>query len=274
MIDASVFGPPSRPRPISPELREQLAQPPRWMYPWRFSPDIEVPLVGDHLREVHLNRAEMMQDAVQAVVAEQGTETSGIDLACNEGWFSHRLVDWGVRKVTGLDIRAQLIRRAELVRDHFSIAPDRILFRCANVLSIDPAELEPADVVLALGVVYHVEEPVRLLRVAHALTRRLCVIESQVARTETPIKFAWGVDAPPGVPVKETPAALGAFFEGDQDVNLQASHGQVLSFVPNVAALELMAKAAGFANVEIVDAAENHGQQFRSRDRVVVLARP
>jgi hypothetical protein len=42
------------------------------------------------------------------------------------------------------------------------------------------AEIGTHDVTLMLGLLYHLENPVRALRLARAVTRRVLVIESQV----------------------------------------------------------------------------------------------
>ncbi|MGH2853923.1 MAG: class I SAM-dependent methyltransferase [Solirubrobacteraceae bacterium] len=110
----------------------------------------------------------------------------------HEGWFSHRVIEWGASTVIGVDIRPQLIRRAELIRSHFGISPERFELRCADVFDLDPAELGTFDVVLCLGLIYHLENSIGALRIARALTRGLCVIESQLTRQNDPIVLGNG----------------------------------------------------------------------------------
>ena len=121
---------------------------------------------------VHETRASIMEPIVREALAAVGPEATALDLACSEGWFAHRLLDWGAGRVLGIDIRPENIDRAELVRNHLGIAADRLRFKVADVFDLHPDRLGAFDVVLCLGLIYHLENPVGALRIAGALTRR------------------------------------------------------------------------------------------------------
>jgi hypothetical protein len=102
---------------LSPELRREF-EGGGWMYRWHLAPGVATPLLGANLSEVHRSRSEMIEPVVREALAAAGPGACAIDLACNEGWFSHRLLEWGAERVVGIDVREQNIRRATLVRDH------------------------------------------------------------------------------------------------------------------------------------------------------------
>ena len=211
----------------------------------------------------------MIEPAVRQALA-QSSNPSAIDLACSEGWFAHRLRDWGARRVVGLDIREQNVRRARLLRDHFAIASDQLELRQADVLSLPLESEEKFSVVLLLGLVYHLEDPAGRDPARPRADRGLCVIESQLTRQATPIEHGWGS-------TESAEQAQGSFatrVELDDAENPIASSGGVLSLIPNRVALEQMAQVAGFSRVELVAPGSNHNPQYVRGDRAVILAWP
>ena len=114
----------------------------------------------------------MIEPVVRDALAAAGPQASVLDLGCNEGWFAHRALEWGAARVVGLDVREANVRRASLIREHFGIDRERLRFEQANVLELDPAQLGTFDVVLVLGLIYHLENPVGALRIGASGHRR------------------------------------------------------------------------------------------------------
>lgn len=256
-------------RRVAPALREELDREPGWMYAWPLPAPHGVNVLNPELDSVHRTRAEMIQPAVSEALSVS-PDRAAIELACSEGWFAHRLLEWGADRVVGLDIREQNIRRATLLRDHFGIPAERLEFRQGNVLDLPLMPGETFDVVLLLGLVYHLEDPVGAVRRARALTRTLCVIESQLTRQDAPIEHGWGTTDSSAQAV----ASFAARVEPDAAENPGASTVGVLSLIPNRAALEQMARVSGFSRVEFVQARDDHNPQYVRGDRAVMLARP
>jgi tRNA (mo5U34)-methyltransferase len=254
---------------IASALKEEVKKPPAWMYPWQFGGGVVTPILGPELPDIHRTRLALMEGPVRAALSAAGPNASVIDLACNEGWFSHRVLEWGASRVLGIDIRPQLIRRAELVRSHFGIPPERFELRCADVFDINVSQLGTFDVVLCLGLIYHLENPIGAMRLARALTRGICVIESQLTRQEEAIVLGNGQSNL----YEESMASFAARVETDWEDNMLASAGGVVSLTPNRAALLQGAAAAGFAELELAPAALGHNPQYVLGDRAVLIAR-
>jgi tRNA (mo5U34)-methyltransferase len=254
-------------RTISAALRDEVDGEP-WMYAWHLTPSVTTPVIGDNLPAVHSTREEMIEPIVREALAAAGPHARALDLGCNEGLFSHRLLEWGAASVVGLDTREPNIRRATLVRDHFGISPEQIRFALADALEPGPEVQGPFDVVLLLGLIYHLERPLEAIRVARRMTCRLCVIESQLTRQEEPIVRGDGI---PGV-YTESPASFAAWVEADSDANRLSSMNDVMSLVPNRAALRMMPEWAGFDRVEFLRAQPDHDPQYVGGDRAIVAA--
>lgn len=254
---------------LSPELIEELEKPPLWMYAWELEGRV-APIIHPTVASIHATRAALLEGPVRAALEAAGPGARALDLACCEGWFSHQLLEWGAAEVLGVDIREQSIRRADLVRDHLGVSPDRLQFRHADVLDLDPATLGTFDVVLCVGLIYHVENPMGILRLARELTGSLFAVETQTARIETPALFGFGARNA----FESTDAAMAVHFEADQGDNPLASYGGVVSFCPNPAALWTMMQAAGYSDIERLIPGPGHDPDFFTGDRTVLVAAP
>ena len=124
------------------ELEEAISGPP-WIYPWRLRDGRELPVAAAELESVHRTRAEMIEARVRAALDRGRPDATALDLACNEGWFSQRLLEWGASRVVGVDVREFNIRRATLLRDHFEISPERLELRQADVFELDRGRARP-----------------------------------------------------------------------------------------------------------------------------------
>lgn len=254
---------------LSPALAAELERSPAWMYDWNFGQGVDVPLLHHELPSVHRTKIELLESPLRAALAVAGPHARALDLACSEGFFAHRLLEWGAEAALGIDLRPENIRRAELVRDHFGVDPARLTFRQGDVFELDPRSLGTFDVVLLLGLIYHVEDPVGAARRAHALSRSVVAIETQLTRQDRPIEHGWGSSGS----VLSAEASFAARLEPDSAANPIASKPAVLSLIPNLRALELIVSAAGFRELTLLEPAPHHNAQYRERDRVVAIAR-
>ena len=257
---------------LSAELAEELRTPPPWMYPWELG-GAEVPLVAPELPSVHATRREMIEPVVREALDRAGPDATVLDLGCNEGWFAHQALEWGAARAVGLDVRETNVRRAELVRAHFDVPPERLRFAQADVFALDPAALGTFDVVLVLGLIYHLENPIGALRVARSLSRGTVVVESQLTAHAEPIRLGWGQT---GV-YREAPGhwatVLEPATEQDDEGNTLASFGGVLSLVPNAAALLEAMEVVGLRDVRMLDAPAHLNPQYVQGDRGIASGR-
>jgi tRNA (mo5U34)-methyltransferase len=256
---------------LRPDQRDELidlVSSPTWMYEWDLGDGLRTAVMHPELPSVHDTRAAIIEPFVREALA--GGESTALDLACSEGWFAQRLLDWGAARVLGVDIRPENIHRAELVRDHLGLDPERLAFQVADVF--DLPVLPRFDVVLCLGLVYHLENPIGALRIARALTRGLCLVESQLVEPHSPLRHGWGATDE----YLEEEAAWAAMYEPEelQRTHPMASHGGVVSFIPNRAALEQALSAAGFSRVEVPPVPADSNPQYLGGHRLVLAGRP
>jgi len=250
---------------------DAIAGEPTWMYEFDLGGGVRTTTMTAELMDIHRTRAAVAEPIARAALQGAGAGARAIDLACSEGWFAHRLLGWGAREVTGVDIREENVRRAGLVRDRLGIDAARLCLRAADVHDLGAEELGTFDVVLCLGLVYHLENPVGVLRIARALTRGVCIVESQLTEQVAPIRHGWGRSGH----FIEQEASWAAYHEPLQlqEGHPIAAHGGVISLIPNRAALLQAMGAAGFSRCEpLVPATGN--QQYVGGHRLVVAGWP
>ena len=112
-----------------------------------------------------------------------------LDLACHEGYFALQLALHGCREVLGIDAREENVARATLMRDLYAL--ENLAFKRGNVLELTAAGIGQFDIVLMLGLLYHTPDIVGVLRLARALSKGICLIETQLA-PESDAELEWG----------------------------------------------------------------------------------
>lgn len=249
----------------------RIAGEPTWMYEFDLGGGTRTRTMSPELMDIHRTRAALAAPTASVELAQAGVGASAIDLACSEGWFAHRLLEWGARRVIGVDIRAENIRRAVLVRDRLGIGEERLCLQRADVYELEAEVAGTFDVVLCMGLIYHLENPVGALRIARSLTRGVCIVESQLTEQVAPIRHGWGETGQ----FLEQEASWAAYLEPAQlqAENPIASFGGAVSFIPNRAALMSAMAAAGFSRCEPL-VPEVGNPQYVHGHRLVVAGWP
>lgn len=100
------------------------------------------------------------------------------DLACLEGGFALALAQRGMQ-VLGIEARQANLDKALLLEEHFGLP--NLAFRRDDVKNFTRERYGTFDLVLALGILYHLDRPVGWLRQVSELTRGMLVVESHYA---------------------------------------------------------------------------------------------
>ncbi|HEY0381871.1 MAG TPA: methyltransferase domain-containing protein [Candidatus Elarobacter sp.] len=206
-----------------------------WMYEFTFADGTRTPLMAEHLRAIHAVRLSMIVDVLDIASLLRGSTV--LDVACNEGYFGLELAKRGAADVFGIDSRPRNIEKAEFARDRLALPNCRF-----TVGDVTEMALPPADVVLLLGIVYHVEDPIRLIRRAAAAARAVLFVETQLLKAHEPLRFGWGSPA-----ARESPDAFAMLREDPAANDLSAEHG--FSLVPNASAIVSVLRDIGFRSI-------------------------
>jgi SAM-dependent methyltransferase len=183
-----------------------------------------------------------------------------LDIACNQGWFSSQIAIRGAHQVTGIDIRENHIKMANTIKNIADLK--NLNFKVQDFLETD-AISEKYDLVLFMGILYHLDNPLQAIRKIRSLTKKLCVIETQVAKPNPEMECCWGSD-----PQNRKGPAL-ALIESDK---WHVGPNKPLVLVPTLNALYRMLYASGFDHLFLGIPTESMEDQFLNYDRVIIFA--
>lgn len=104
-----------------------------------------------------------------------------LDLGCNAGNWSLLAAQAGCDFVLGLDGRQMHVDQARFVFEVKGVPPERYDFRRANVYDYLAETDDTFDIVFCLGLLYHVNDPVRLLEGISRLNSDLLLIDTALS---------------------------------------------------------------------------------------------
>ncbi len=234
-----------------------------WFYPYRLPNGQTTPTYdGGALDQIHQTRTQMLDAALMNTFGSDLSALTAVDLACHQGWFSAHLAQRGMASVVGVDARPEHIDDASLIRDCLGL--NSWSLRQSDVH--DPAllDLGQHDLVLCFGLIYHLENPVGALRVARALTKRLCLVETQIVPGQT----GW-VDYGSYRFVRPLKGSFGIIDETGETHGPEASTTGIC-LVPSVEALIWIMQRIGFTRVEVLPVPDDGYEQLVHHKRVMV----
>lgn len=185
---------------VTDELERRLVEMQPWMHPYRFGPetivgyfkDVETertacitgddPALIDRMRRAYERRLSTAGWEVQMLAERLGdvSRMTALDIACATGLHSFELARAGFGHVRGVEIRPEQVEQARLVRD-----VDRSGDLAAVVFDHEPVSADAAflageryDVVLSMGLLYHLVDPVEHIRNLRRLAGRAVMLRT------------------------------------------------------------------------------------------------
>ena len=123
-------------------------------------------------------RRDLINGTLVDLLGAELADTTALDIGCNCGYFSLDLATRGAAHVDGVDLRPENIAQAQFLAEHFGV--DNVSFHVAD--AADLGADRQWDVVLNLGLLYHVTEPFELVRQTYELCRRAAIIDTVCTR--------------------------------------------------------------------------------------------
>ena len=107
-----------------------------------------------------------------------------LDIGCNAGYWALKAIEKQCDFVMGIDARDMHIQQAELVFNTLEIETSRYRFIKADVFDIDFHRSGPFDIVLFLGLMYHISKPIELMEKIAAINSDFLVIDTFLSGAE------------------------------------------------------------------------------------------
>ncbi len=213
---------------------------------------------------IHTTRLQMLNDVLEPAFAGKWQQQTVLDIACHQGYFTAAMAAKGVSDLLAVDMRDEHLSDTQLIANAFGYKQVRT--QRVDIEDVRAVELGAFDITLLLGLLYHVENPVRILRLARAVTKKVCVIETQVVPNMTGV-VDWGAYHFQRPMV----ASFGIIDETAETHAPEASyHG--ICVTPSLEALLWLLKRVGFSRVERLVVPEGGYEQLASGKRVMVAA--
>jgi tRNA (mo5U34)-methyltransferase len=184
---------------------------------------------------------------------------SVIDVGCNAGFYALQAKQRNAARVLGVDVQRHHVQQAIFVRNALHLD---IEYRQASVYNLNPGSVGRFDVVLALGLIYHIKHVVLALERLFDIADDLLILETAVlpasAFRDAPLDTDIG-----GKGLLHHPMA---FVENRSE----AKEAVYNWFIPGPHAMAAMLKSVGFTAVKIE--AEHSGRAvFTARRPAKVL---
>ncbi|MDQ3877792.1 MAG: DUF1698 domain-containing protein [Actinomycetota bacterium] len=104
-----------------------------------------------------------------------------LDLGCNAGFWSLAAIEAGAEYVLGIDGRQMHVDQANFVFDIKDVDRSRYDFVQGNIFEYDFSNHGVFDVVLCLGLMYHISKHVQLLEIIDAVNDDLLLIDTALS---------------------------------------------------------------------------------------------
>lgn len=194
-----------------------------------------------------LYRRDLIVGTISDLLGDDIHHTSFLDIGCNSGFFSLELAARGAGRVEGIDLRPENIAQARFLADRYGL--ENVSFDVADIDDVESSDRW--DVVLNLGVLYHVIHPLQLLRQTFEQCRRFAIVDT-VCHREPVSAF---------------------FLLGDKDVERPTEGRDAYEMHPTYRAVIDALEYAGFSEaIELVGLADPPHDLYHAGNRRCFLA--
>ena len=161
----------------SDEIKRRIASFPRWHYEFDLKGHVTPVFSKAHVRRRHERRRYFFDPLVQLFGGSfEGKRV--LDLGCNAGFWSLCAIEAGCDFVLGIDGRQMYIDQANYVFEVKEVERDRYHFAVANIFDLNLADFGSFDIVLCLGLLYHVSKPMDLMEKMAEVNSDIVVVDT------------------------------------------------------------------------------------------------
>lgn len=161
-------------------LSERIAELAPWHYEFEIG-NLKIEIDNPVKKNRHQQRRKYFFDPL---VESMGSSLKGkriLDLGCNAGFWSLLCIEAGCDSIVGIDGRKRHIDQANLIFDLNEIDSNRYEFISADIYELDFRKLGDFDIVLCLGLFYHINKPMLLLEKISDVNTEILMIDTQIS---------------------------------------------------------------------------------------------
>ena len=231
-----------------------------WFYPFALPDGTTTRCdIAEAIQEIHHTRARHLHSVIARKIADPEAATA-IDFASHEGFFAVELARH-FAQVRGYELRRRSVEAARLIAEVLDVRNVSFTEADLTALPFDPDLV--ADFVLVFGLLYHLENPIQLLRLASQMTRTHILIESQV--------FPYDISGRIENGAYDSQRPFAGVFALTRDFPDRREGGSAdLALVPSLNALLFLLRQFGFVEIEVIAPEPHDYEQFRRGSRVMI----
>lgn len=162
------------------EIKRRIDSFERWHYRFDLG-GIKTPVHGEYRINAHEQRRRYFFDPLVELFGGSLEGKRVLDLGCNAGYWSLHAIENGADYVLGIDGRAMHVDQANLVFEVKDIEKGRYDFVEGNIFEFDFDEHGRFDIVLCLGLMYHVARHVSLMELMARVNDDVLVIDTMLS---------------------------------------------------------------------------------------------
>ncbi len=200
-----------------------------WFAPFEFDGRLVPNLIGGGPHAHNYKRFMHMFPALLSMTGGSLAGKSVLDIGCHVGFWSIQARAAGAERVVGVEAARRSVDVANFVLEITGL--DRLSYAQQNAYDVTPDDPGEFDVVLYLGLLYHLDKPVSALERLAAVTKKVAMVDTQVVPSQWPV------------------LVVGPEFEQGED---EPFHSNVLRMIPSRGAVVQMLRYVGFREVYYV----------------------
>jgi tRNA (mo5U34)-methyltransferase len=150
-----------------------------WHYRFELPGGVSTPIYRADYVNRHVQRRRTFFEPLVKICGGSLSGRRVLDLGCNAGYWALCAIEAGADFVLGVDGRQMHIDQAQLVFDAKGVEETRYRFERGNIFE-HPIR-ERFDVVLCLGLMYHIAKPVEIFEVMAGTGAELLLIDTTVS---------------------------------------------------------------------------------------------
>ena len=162
------------------QLRERVAGFPHWHYEFDLQ-GVRTPITNPEFANRHRERKRYLFDPLVRLSGGSLEGKRVLDLGCNAGFWSLAALEAGADFVLGVEGRKLYVDQAELVFEAKSIDRARYRFLVGDLFSLDLDAAAPFDIVLCLGLLYHVSKPMSLFERISSWNKDILLVDTTLS---------------------------------------------------------------------------------------------
>ena len=203
------------------EIRQKIASFPRWHYQF----DLRGNLTPIHKKPRATRHTQRKKHFFDPLVRLFGGSLEGkrvLDLASNAGYWSLASIEAGADYVLGIEGRQMHVDQASFVFDIKEVERDRYDFVMGDIFETDFRQFGTFDVVLCLGLMYHISKPMELMEKISEVNDDILVVDTTLSKArgsflkivpQDPDSYVSAVDRPIAMrPTKQAVRDLAEHF--------------------------------------------------------------